>query len=339
MKKQLEIVQLLRALGCVLIALYHLPSGYFLKPDHSGFVLSVFFTISGFFLIKGITKTTKNYFRKKIIRIVPLYWLLTLTIFVAEMIKPGLVSDNAVTPVMLVKSMFFIPYYSSGNNIFPVLSVGWTLIIEFFVYIIFYLCFIISKKLFYNKKRYEMFSVLLYGIIVLCGTILKNVLKIHNPFMEVWGSTYQWSFIMGMTIYFFASEGKCSKKSQHNSILVSYACVVGLLLVFILYSYFVSYFSVFAAGIVVCLCLLMLNELHVPKFFVLLGNVSFSFYLVHKFVIGVVLKLMPYTKLSGIVSELTAGCLVVMISFGVSYVLYILIEKRFTSFLQKKLCK
>lgn len=339
MKEKLEIVQLLRAFGCVMIALYHMPSGYFLKPGQSSFVLSVFFTISGFFLIKGITKTTKNYFRKKIIRIVPLYWLLTLIIFFAEMIKPGLISDNAVTPEMLVKSMFFIPYYSSGNNIFPVLSVGWTLIIEFFVYIIYYLCFVVSKKLFKNKKRYEMISVLMYGIIILCGMILKNVLKIHNPFIEVWGSKYQWSFIMGMVMYFFTFKGKYALKSEHNNMLVSYACVVGLLFVFIIYSYFVSYFSVFVAGIVVCVCLLILSELHVPKFFVLLGNVSFSFYLVHKFVIGVVLKLMPYTKLSGIVSELMAGCLVIMISFGVSYVLYILIEKKFSSFLLKKLCK
>ena len=339
MKKQLEIVQLLRALGCVMIALYHLPSGYFLKPDQSGFVLAVFFTISGFFLIEGISKTTKNYFRKKIIRIVPLYWLLTLIIFFAEMIKPGLVSDNAVTLEMFVKSMFFIPYYSSQNNIFPVLSVGWTLIIEFFVYIVYYLCFFVSKKLFSNNKRYEMISVLLYGIIMLCGAILKNVLEIHNPFMEVWGSKYQWSFIMGMIIHFLSSEGRRAQKAQHNSILISYGCVAGLLFVFILYSYFVSYISVFVAGIVVCVCLCMFNEIRVPKLFVLLGNVSFSFYLVHKFVIGVVLKLMPYIKLSGIVAELMAGCLVVIVSFGVSYVLYILIEKKFSSFLLTKLCK
>ena len=129
MNKRLDIVQLLRAFGCVFILMFHAPAGYILKPQQSGFVLAVFFTISGYFLIKGITKTKKYYFRKKMIRILPLYYLLTLLIFTLDTVKPGLTGDTPATPVNLIKSLLFFPYFSSGNNDLPVLSVGWTLIV------------------------------------------------------------------------------------------------------------------------------------------------------------------------------------------------------------------
>ena len=115
-------------------------------------------------------------------------------IFAVEIVKPGLTGNNPVTLDKLIKSLLFIPFYSSGDNYFPVLSVGWTLIVEVFVYIFFYFSFLLAELLSNHKKSKAYISVIIYALFITLGWLLRAVFDIHYPVIEVWGSKYQFSF-------------------------------------------------------------------------------------------------------------------------------------------------
>jgi len=85
-----------------------------------------------------------------LIRIVPLYWLATA--FYAAMVVViypliGKQSDNIVTFASLLSDLFFIPRLDgSGVMIYPVLSVGWTLNLEMYFYLLFAGALHISRR-------------------------------------------------------------------------------------------------------------------------------------------------------------------------------------------------
>lgn len=71
--------------------------------------VSLFFTISGFLQMYTTQKEQKHFLVKRLIRIVPLYWIMTIATFVAMLIMPGIALGEANFEEFL-KSLFFIPY-------------------------------------------------------------------------------------------------------------------------------------------------------------------------------------------------------------------------------------
>ena len=74
--------------------------------------VDIFFVISGF--IMWVTThdrrtTPLQFLTNRIVRIVPLYWLLTLTVAAACLIAPSLFRGVVLAPEHVVKSLFFIP--------------------------------------------------------------------------------------------------------------------------------------------------------------------------------------------------------------------------------------
>ena len=120
-QKNIEMVQVIRGMACIAIFLFHLPGfgvGGGAKANYSGFPLSIFFLLTGYFLLEGTRKTEKRYFQKKIIRIVPLYWILTLLILAVSLVFPGINHGRNYSLNDLVKSLLFIPYYNSDGKLF-----------------------------------------------------------------------------------------------------------------------------------------------------------------------------------------------------------------------------
>lgn len=136
--KKIQIIQILRMVGATLVFLEHFFDDEFSLRIHFGGRLGVgiFFILSGFLLIYTDHENFHGYLRKKWIRICPLYWLTTLAVFIIGQIAPRLLSRPA-TPVHLIQSLLFIPYYSDGT-IYPLNPVGWTLDIEIFVYLLYF---------------------------------------------------------------------------------------------------------------------------------------------------------------------------------------------------------
>ena len=101
----------------------------------------VFFVISGFIMVHicwdhfGRRGAAADFLRRRITRIVPLYWLATLAAFAFHKVSAthGAYADWSE----LLRSLFFIPYLDEDGSWAPVLAQGWTLNYEMFFYVIF----------------------------------------------------------------------------------------------------------------------------------------------------------------------------------------------------------
>ena len=143
-------IQYLRAIAAIFIVYYHsigqIPNyvqpflRYFLGGTHLTNGVDVFFVISGFIMLVASRRSTPgDFLMRRIIRIIPLYWALTLLIAGLVALKPALFRSTVLNTQYLVKSILFIPYpsYQSRGFFFPLLVPGWSLNYEMFFYVVF----------------------------------------------------------------------------------------------------------------------------------------------------------------------------------------------------------
>ncbi|WP_375311340.1 acyltransferase [Bradyrhizobium sp. A5] len=99
----------------------------------------VFFIVSGFIMIRtnrdrfGTLGNAKEFFLRRLTRILPIYWIGTFCafIFVALVAKEWRFIDLGL-------SLAFVPYFDATHGVMkPILSVGWTLNYEMFFYAVF----------------------------------------------------------------------------------------------------------------------------------------------------------------------------------------------------------
>ncbi len=118
------------------------PNGQFLAGDAG---VDVFFVISGFIMYFvhhnefGVRGASLGFLKKRILRIVPIYWFLT-TIAIATMLAvPNLMvtHDAKISFSWVASSYLFLPITSRGSTISPIIGVGWTLDYEMFFYLVF----------------------------------------------------------------------------------------------------------------------------------------------------------------------------------------------------------
>ena len=138
--------QALRALAALLVVFVHIellarPLGLTDADLIFGNVgVDLFFVLSGFVIVHSVMKRDQSaaeFARNRIIRVVPLYWVLTLGLFAVALAAPTLLNSTQADWGDLMKSLAFIPYRKANGLIHPVLFVGWTLNYEMFFYLIF----------------------------------------------------------------------------------------------------------------------------------------------------------------------------------------------------------
>ncbi|HWU03801.1 MAG TPA: acyltransferase, partial [Novosphingobium sp.] len=128
-------LQMLRAGAAYAVLLFHL------KLLHLGYAgVDVFFVLSGFIMgTMAPREGPRRFLLRRVIRVVPLYWLVTL-VFCAAALVPGLFRHFVFNPVDLLRSLAFIPYYSTDGQIWPIVVPGWTLNYEMLFYGLMALC-------------------------------------------------------------------------------------------------------------------------------------------------------------------------------------------------------
>lgn len=145
-RKQFAGIQALRALAAVMVVVFHATgiwSQQLASDNHclywnSGAAgVDLFFVISGFVMALSCLGrpdlSAASFMRSRIIRIVPMYWLVT-AFFVVRSYLPGHVSDVAITAHSILASLLFIPFRNSLGAVQPIVIVGWTLCFEMFFY-------------------------------------------------------------------------------------------------------------------------------------------------------------------------------------------------------------
>ncbi|HEY6816342.1 MAG TPA: acyltransferase [Croceibacterium sp.] len=147
-------VEILRFVAAFLVLVEHLLQAFDRGYVHTGDLVSpvpllwrsgvdIFFVISGFIMLHvttghfGSGASAREFLARRVIRIVPMYWLFTTAMIAAALVLPGRVNNATLDPVHVILSYFFIPWPRPDGGLQPPLGPGWTLNYEMFFYAIF----------------------------------------------------------------------------------------------------------------------------------------------------------------------------------------------------------
>jgi len=308
-----------RGIAAMLVLLFHFWGIYWYEKPVTLFGLDVttpfaaghigvdmFFVISGFLIFLSLTSTAslKTYFRKRILRLVPLAWFFTTAIFLLQLDFSTQGWANLLTHLTFTQSFFPGTYH--GLN--PVM---WTLSVEALFYLL------LPLLLFCGRKKWWHF----WGILLVL-TILNFWYRFHiiqffdggDQLQRVFYSEQLWGrfdqFVLGIGL------GNLWLFREKVRIFVQKMYSIFMLLGGILFFGSVQLFAHFAGGfrevlwlqlglhsLVACGFAIFLagflfaphkiQKIFAPKSFLFLGLISYSIYLWH---FPVLLEIKKYTS-------------------------------------------
>ena len=259
---KIDIIEFSRFVAAMLVMCVHIPVFGF-----GAFGVDIFFIISGFVMMHSTERKSSNFFKKRLIRILPNYYIFTLGVFILALKFPHLLNNTTADLNHLLKSLFFIPFNKNETGHFPILFLGWTLNLEMLFYSIFALSLMINKK-----YRGFISSYILLTIFFISAYINSFPLKAYNDFII-------FEFILGMIIYLIIF-----KKNYIESFLMLLAIIIGCLFNEINLNNRLLTYGL-PSMIIMFLIILKFQNLKLSKFILMLGAGSYSLYLTHPYII------------------------------------------------------
>ena len=330
---KLNNLQILRGISALLVCCYHFRGSINFDQVKLGEILfskgsigvPIFFVISGFimtFTTKYLKFSTErnlknpviSFYKKRIIRIVPLYYLLTVSWMIIGGTFFTYFSGDLWSRV--IHSLLFLPQ----NYTFPVLYLGWSLNYEMFFY------FIFGISLIFKNNRY--FFIIAFFIL---SYVIGLFFTFENAFYQMATNFLNFYFISGIILALLLQKFKLSRKAALS------ICIGGILL-FSLYFFRQSvvigeFLSLIIITFFVLSFLILDFNFHLKgnRFFVFLGDISYSLYLSHPFVE----IFFRHFKIEGYLN-IPYLFLKLMVVIGVAAFFYYVVEKKFTNYLKLK---
>lgn len=323
-------VQYLRGIAAIMVVWHHtkiqVPAyEHYIPGSFGASGVDIFFVISGFImLITTFHSETnaKDFLAKRIIRVAPLYWLLTLTMVLVWLIFPAMFKVLIVMPEALVKSLLFIPHYSLSykNDIFPLLVPGWTLNFEMFFYLLISLTLLVERRV---GVRTLLLTIL---ILVLIGEVSTSY---TNPLYKTYTSPMLLEFGTGIVLGLIWIH----KRTFINPLSSMMIFIAGwILLVINSELSFSKYMTITGATFIVLGALYCWKANYTNKYLRLIGDASYSIYLTHIFTLGIIRFI--WIRWIGVetsnVSALAFAIISQVCSIYVGVVVYLKIEKHVT---------
>ena len=189
-------VQLLRSIAAYLVVFCHIPADL-IPPEISflkgAFGVDIFFVISGFIMTRIALDNEQgavaawSFFRRRLIRIFPIYLIINLAIFFSVYFKAGVVPNSE----FFLQSLLLIP--TSGENgilIFPYIGAAWTLSFEIFFYSVVALLTLFKSFNFWN----------LAGILTILAAF-GCFIQPHNAIFGLMVASINIEFLYGASIF------------------------------------------------------------------------------------------------------------------------------------------
>lgn len=149
-------------------------------------------------------KSTKYFFRKRLIRILPLYYLMTLVTYLSLLLFPSMFQQTRHNLSYLVKSLLFIPFDIGGGIIQPLVRIGWTINCEMLFYLLFFIAFHISMK--YRGLICSAFLAVLVGAVQIFAPLISSwqspIGRMFSPVLMFYGDPVMLEFIFGILAYY-----------------------------------------------------------------------------------------------------------------------------------------
>ncbi|MCF3640452.1 acyltransferase [Rhizobium sp. TRM95111] len=284
-------LQYLRAVAALMVVYFHaILQLRNLQPDAvmNGFLLGksgvdLFFVLSGF--VMWITTAdrpigTREFYVRRIVRIAPLYWALTLAAAAAALVIPSALKSTVFDPPHVVASLFFLPWINpadaAGTMIAPVIVPGWTLNYEMYFYLLFGALLGLSKAV-----RPFALAGLLLAVFGLCRLLPPDLTA-----ARFYGDSVVFEFVIGVFL------GKLYLDGRRISAAVAWP-LIALAAAAMLWNDWMEWqlprlltVGLPAAVVVGSFALLDLSRKPAIGWLSHLGDASFSLYLCHVFVLA-----------------------------------------------------
>lgn len=346
---KIQSIQLLRAVAVLLVVYAHafdivdddqkpLQSQFYFLENWGAIGLDLFFVISGFIMTIVtpryiISRDWKDFAIKRIIRIIPLYWILSFS-FSALLFFKGM--PNTANEIF--KTLFFFPFLDD-QFVAPIIHVGWSLSLEIYFYLLISLFLIrggaqIYKQLILTLSLLSIIGLvfnpsnallkfltsplliefalgivagLLYKKITTAPDVIKNKLRIWSILLTLLGASWMLGTII--TGYFNVSEAQLVLEDNRLAFVRS--------LIWGIPSF------IFLLGMI---SMESLYSLKIPAFFILMGDASYSCYLLHRiFFLPLSKKVFSYFNLQN--ADIFILLSLILVTAG-SIIFYLLFEKR-----------
>lgn len=337
---QLDTIQGLRAAAALLVVFDHAVLTLIARADFpdsykyfagalgdSGVFL--FFSISGFIMMYtsysnfAVAKSPYNFILRRIMRIVPFYWLCICIYWIkliAENKAPG-TND-------IIRSFLFIPYLNSEGLTQPVYPLGWTLNYEMFFYAMF------AAALFFKRSTGILVTISVFALLVMIGNYTAPSPE-TNILLYFYTKPIILYFASGILIFLIwkkIPEKFCPAIPSDNFYLIFLTtCFLFTVVIFYRYDLQINAYQIFSA----IFFILLYSTVGTPKgnwdsklwkIVKLLGDASFSIYLTHSFVLGPLGRIWTMLKINN--DLWVAFCLIAMIAASIlGYLSYIFIEQ------------
>jgi exopolysaccharide production protein ExoZ len=355
--KKINSIQLLRVIAVGLVIFLHAGSMGVYKFSASNPVESLYHLklwgaigVDLFFAISGFIMTIvapsymnpgdwKTFFAKRFIRIIPLYYLIS-ALTALNMLW---VHHESITVLSLLKTVFFFPFFDQTSFTNPIVGVGWSLSYEIYFYTL------IGILLFLGKDIYRR---LLITILLL--STMGLILKTDNPLLKFLTSPILFEFgfgIIGGLLYRKLSVIKRpGRKEKTASIILMGIGLISMCLTIWIWPDFdihsmttlenmnkLAFYRAMIWGLPSAIFMLgvILYErfyhLQIWNIIVWAGDGSYSCYLIHAQIYGVVSYIFKYLHLSPILYLI----IIVPVCLLVSIVFFRLVERNLITLIDK----
>jgi exopolysaccharide production protein ExoZ len=336
-------LHLLRVIAALGVVYFHLTStaGLNLRWDVGSRGVDVFFVISGFIITFIGTSKADEFFRRRLIRVVPFYWAATLVVFAAATVAPRLFRSTTPDVTHLLYSLFFIPHENVAiGEMMPTLLLGWSLNFEMFFYVLFSLALLVSQR---------------WSPLICLGAIVTFVLAVHglgidNPILDFYGRPIVLEFCYGVVVFYafqwFSDRKEAFAKYGAFKWFLAFVMVGGLVALNVLEKLYRDQIPRYLiAGIpafFIALSALLLERLYgfttKNRTIYLLGESSYITYLVHPYIVFAAIRL--FVKHAGtlslpVVLVLIVGLLV--LTHAIAVAIHVWFEKPVMRVLRAKL--
>ncbi len=356
MKSKLDIIQLLRALAAMLVCFFHM-KGLLKQGDWGKFLFGngsvgvpLFFMISGFIMYyttytaKTNWKYIRSYFIKRIIRIVPLYFLMTLLYILLLNNGQFYFIEN---PRLLLSTFFFFPTYA--NHIgpsygMPALAVGWSLNYEIYFYLI------LGFSMLFTRNRWVvLIGILMTSVFIIPlftnGYVMNRLSDCYSyswPYFSLMTNPILLFFVAGIFIARFYTSDYLIGNVFYSKALVLLAISNFIFSYFNLYPFLLTWhFHLFNSGFLI-FSLINRNKIQaykIPSIILFIGNSSYSLYLIHPLILTLLPRILRRFKLIVQYEGVPLFILTTGIILLLSYVSYLLIEQRLSRKIQSLVLK
>jgi len=339
-RKNYYCVQALRAVAAGLVVVHHSISmwGNWLMHRPGGprwtngaAGVDVFFVISGFVMaislpgLAGKRNKAGVFLWRRFTRIVPLYWA-ALTLRVVQLTaRPTTALNSILTPWRVAASYLFIPARNGNGEMFPVVTVGWTLNYEVFFYLLF------ATALVLNISP--------LAFLTPCLTALALVGAVRPaawPDFTALASTLVIEFLFGVILAHVATRGKVPGKAAGGVLL--FGGFAALLLMPEAHAPWGFLAWGLPAAAVVTGAVALEGEWggRLPGWLLEAGDASYALYISHTFILPYMINAMGRMHMTGGMALATAIVAGLAISFPAAVLVHRYVELPLMNMFKKK---